>query len=286
MSRPVWEDLISLNSESRILSEHIGPVSQYLNLDDTSVDWGRSELSVDVATSRDQSPLPRTEDREGYYGDNHFNYWASGLRDVMQITQWLHENSIKIESFMDLGCATARVLRHLHHQRFGYELFGCDINRKHVDWVSSNLPKEITVFQNTSIPHLPLPDESLDFISAFSVFTHIECFDTSWLMELRRVLRKGGIAWLTIHSERVWRELEPDWPLYNALDNHPDFAGQGRSSRLPDDRVAYRWQAERSYTSNVFYSTKYIESHWGRILTLVDTIVAKPRYQDIVILQK
>ena len=39
------------------------------------------------------------------------------------------------------------------------------------------------VFQNHSIPTLPLPDASIDLITAFSVFTHMEGMETAWLME-------------------------------------------------------------------------------------------------------
>jgi hypothetical protein len=50
-------------------------------------------------------------------------------------------------------------------------------------------------------------------ISAYSVFTHIEAMETTWLMELRRVLRKGGIAWITVHTEGTLADMTPDWPL-------------------------------------------------------------------------
>ncbi len=64
----------------------------------------------------------------------------------------------------------------------------CDINRRHVDWCNLHLPRSIRVFQNTSLPLIPLPEGAVDLVSAFSVFSHIEAFDTTWLMEIRRVL--------------------------------------------------------------------------------------------------
>jgi ubiquinone/menaquinone biosynthesis C-methylase UbiE len=117
------------------------------------------------------------------------------------------------------------------------------------------------VAQITSIPHLPFEDNTFNLVSAFSVFTHIEAFETAWLMELKRILKPGGLAWITIHSENTWREMEPGWPLYDALARHPDFERylQGRDA-LPRERLIFRQSLNRSYSSNVFYTTDYTKS--------------------------
>jgi len=99
---------------------------------------------------------------------------------------------VDVRSYLDFGCATGRVIRHFGAAEPQIKTYGCDINRMHVDWCAKYLPENITVFQNHSIPTLSLPDNSIDMVSAFSVFTHIEAFETSWLMELRRILRPGG----------------------------------------------------------------------------------------------
>jgi SAM-dependent methyltransferase len=217
MQTNVWEDFISLNSTADYAAGKTHePVKSYVEQADGSVVWDASRLPVEVAVSRDTAPLPLTEHREGYYGPNHYNYWASGLRDWFQILEWCEANDHKINSVLDMGCASGRLLRHLHYQSDVRDVIGCDINRAHVDWVGRHLPREVRVFQNSSIPTLPLPDASLDIVTAFSVMTHIETFDSTWLMELCRVLRPGGIAWLTFHGDRTWRELEPSWPLYGA----------------------------------------------------------------------
>lgn len=187
-----------------------------------------------------------------------------------------------------MGCASGRFIRHARaHSRVGFKkVFGCDINRAHVDWVSHHLPADITVFQNTSIPILSLPDNSIDVVTAFSVFTHIECFDNTWLMEIRRVLKSGGVAWLTIHGERTWRDIAPSWPLYNALVSHPDYASCRASKDLPEERLVFRWHSDRSYSANVFYSEEYIRKVWGRVLTVREFFPALPFFQDVVVLQK
>ena len=211
-----WEDMISLNSRTKTTGEPLGPPREYLGQDIGEVAWDRRRIPIDQALATDTSPLPTVEQREGYYGPNHFNYWASGLRDYCQLLEWLEPNGVPRGTLLDIGCATGRLIRHAHaHTQTSFgEVIGCDINRAHVDWIGRYLPLTIKAFQNTSVPVLPLPDASVDVVTAFSVFTHIECFDTTWLMELRRILRHGGVAWLTIHGERTWRDIGPTWPLY------------------------------------------------------------------------
>ena len=286
MSDSVWEDFIALNSTAELNTRVLGPVSDYLALRDRSVLWDETKIPLMAAAAKDHSPLPLEEDREGYYGANHFNYWASGLRDWLQIMEWLEQHHITVTSALDIGCASGRLVRHWQAQTDMQQVIGCDINRLHVDWVSRYLPESIMVFQNSSLPTLPLADESLDLITAFSVFTHVESFDTTWLMELRRVLRPDGIAWLTVHSDRTWHEMAPDWPLYQALKKNQEFKMIRELPELPQDRTIIRWQKERSYSANVFYRESYLRRVWSRILKFEDIFPGLPNYQDIVVLRK
>jgi SAM-dependent methyltransferase len=285
MTDKIWEDLISLNSADEMFTEHIGPASKYVAQDDGTVSWDRTRIPLDVAVARDESPLPSTEAREGYYGPNHFNFWASGLRDYCEIADWAEKNDIKIGTYLDIGAASGRVARAFNAQG-GIKTIACDINRRHVDWMAANLPPSITAFQNSSIPALPLSDNSVDFVTAFSVFTHIEAFDTTWLMELRRILRPGGVAWLTIHGDRTWRELRPEWPLYAPLNAHKGYQQDRIHPELPRPRTVYRWHTDRSYTANVFYTYDYIRTVWGQIIDVVEIRSCLPPYQDAVILRK
>jgi SAM-dependent methyltransferase len=281
-----WEDMISINARTEVPDKVLGPVRDYIGQNGGDIQWDYGRISLESAMEGDTAPLPATEQREGYYGLNHFNYWASGMRDACQIAEWLDARHIARGTFFDFGCATGRVLRHIGAAAGFDEIMGCDINRAHVDWIGQHLPPSIKVFQNTSIPSLPLADASVDVVTAFSVFTHIETFDTTWLMELRRILRPGGIAWLTIHGNRTWRDIMPTWPLYTPLTTHPDYAKYSAYRDLPEDRLVFRWAGERSYSANVFYKEAYIRQRWGRILAFKDIFPAIPLFQDIVVLQK
>jgi SAM-dependent methyltransferase len=284
----VWEDFISLESQAGYdPSAGIGPASKYVGQDDGTVQWDRAQLPLDVAISQDRDPLPSTEDREGYYGANHFNYWASGIADLFEIRSWMTEHDAPLARYLDLGCATGRVAR-AFAAHTDATVLGCDINRKHVDWINARLSHGVVAFQNTSLPSLPLEDRSLDLVTAFSVFTHIESFDTAWLMEIRRVLCLGGIAWITFHGERTWDELQPNWPLYAGLKGHPSFMSDrnAHGKQLPPGRTIYRRADDRSYSANVFYDYDYVRTVWGSLLELVEVRPAIPAFQEVAVLRR
>ncbi|MCV0396081.1 MAG: class I SAM-dependent methyltransferase [Rhizobiaceae bacterium] len=282
-----WEDLIALNNFVDPALDVLGPARQYKAGDTNPIDWDkRLGDMIEPALQRDTYPLPMTKDREGYYGDNHYSYWASGLQDYKNITECCARLGVDLRSYLDFGCATGRVIRHFAVNSPEVEVLGCDINRAHVEWVAQHLPASIKVFQNHSVPALPLPDNSLDFFSAYSVFTHIEAFETSWLMEMRRILRPGGLAWVTLHTEHTWEEMTETWPLYRGLRNHPDFDKSTPRPPLERDRTIFRWKTDASYSSNVFYKMKYIRKVWGRFFEIAEFHRRFPNFQDVVILRK
>jgi SAM-dependent methyltransferase len=236
---------------------------------------------------RDTYPLPATDDREGYYGPDHFSYWASGLADTRSLLAAAQALGLSADAYLDLGCASGRVLRHMALERPNCHAIGCDINRLHVEWCNAHLPRNCKVFQNHSVPSLPLPDDGLDIISAFSVFTHIEALETAWLMEIRRILRPGGLAWITVHTEHTLTEMTEAWPLWKPTFEHPESGRLLDSQRrFAGDRLVLRWQTNRSYSSNVFYKLDYLKAHWGRMFEIVEVRRRFPNFQDVLVLRK
>jgi SAM-dependent methyltransferase len=285
MQPHTWEDLISLHSRDVPKFSILNSAAHYRAIDQHT-DWTKENLDIDSALAKDTFPLPAVEDREGYYGPHHFSYWASGLRDMRNLLACCARLGVRPKDYYDLGCASGRVVRHFAVNEPDVRIFASDINRRHVEWILQFLPESIIAFQNHSIPTTPLPDNSVDLISAFSVFTHIEAFEAAWLMELRRILRPGGLAWVTVHTEKTWEEMTPDWPLYKGLQNHPEFKALQSGKPLPGERVVFRWKADASYSSNVFYSIDYIRKVWSRYFEIAEFHRRLPVFQDVVVLRK
>jgi len=281
-----WEDFIVLNSGVDKHFEVLPKAADHMATD-TRLSWW-TKLDYAAALARDTWPLPKTEDREGYYGSDHFSYWASGLLDARMLIDTAREMQVPLGTYLDLGCASGRVTRHTALEVQEMKTYGCDINRLHVEWCNRFLPPQVTTFQNTSIPSLPMESNSVDIVSAYSVFTHIEAMETSWLMELRRILRPGGIAWITLHTEGTLKDMTPDWPLWSPVMKHPKAASlfDTEARTFEGERLVLRWLSGRSYSSNVFYKEAYVRSHWGRIMEVADFRRRHPSFQDVVILRK
>lgn len=281
-----WEDLITLNSRIEPDFEVLEPAAAHYAATRRKDRW--EDLDFREAMARDTLPLPVTADREGYNGADHFGYWAGGLRNARWLIETAREQGVELRQTLDFGCASGRVIRHLAFELPDAKILGCDINRLHVEWCNRYLPANCRVFQNHSIPCLPLPDGSVDLVSAFSVFTHIEALETAWLMELRRVLRPGGLAWITVHSDVTLRDMTPKWPLWKPVTSHPDYRRLVTGDReFESDRLVLRWHRHRSYSSNVFYRLAYIERNWSRLMEIVHI---SPRhlgdFQDVVLLRR
>jgi SAM-dependent methyltransferase len=283
----VWEDFISLNNSRDKQFQVLGRAADYLDTDSRKDWWNK----LDYARSLDQDswPLPDVDDREGYYGPDHFSYWASGLQDAKMLLEAANSMGIqKPHQYLDIGCASGRVTRHTALLVPAMKTLGCDINRWHVEWCNRYLTSSICTFQNFSVPILPIESNTVDIVSAFSVFTHIEALETAWLMEIKRILRPGGIAWVTVHTEGTLADMTPDWPLWRPVMDFPDagklFDTEART--FPGDRLVLRWLSDRSYSSNIFYKEDYLRTTWSRIMSIKEIRRRCPSFQDVVLFQK
>jgi len=109
----------------------------------------------------------------------------------------------KAGRIVDWGCGCARISRHFPRD-VRDKVVGFDIDPVNIDWCRENIPG-IRFEQCAVDPPLRLADDSVDCLFAHSVLTHLdEEHQNSWLTEIRRVLRPGGVAFLTVLAELSW----------------------------------------------------------------------------------
>ena len=120
------------------------------------------------------------------------------------------------------------------------------------------------MFLNNSLPSLPLPDNYFDFITGYPVFTHINETETAWLLELRRILRVGGIAYLSIHDSETWKDMSES--LRSTVARcRPDIVDK---VGLPVGKTVATFREDDPYNCNVFHSHSYIHQNWGRFFKI------------------
>lgn len=254
---------------------------------------------LDWHMARDPYPLPILEDRELYGGDRHVQWWCYSLVNFMQIYKLysrLSSNAAKDElTYFEIGCASGRVLRHALLQRpVPMKVVGCDTNARHVEWMRRFLPENGLIFQNTTLPSLPLPDKSVDIAVGLSVFTHIDDLEFGWLMELRRIMKPGALAFLTVISDLMWERIGNDpeyaWILENnILNKHPmpcKLPATDFKKPMPEERMVFWSPDVPIYNTDVYHHSDYLRREWGRFFTVVGIYPAYLDSQDLVVLQK
>lgn len=143
------------------------------------------------------------------------------------------------KALLDFGCGAGRFLRQIFDWAEVAEIHGCDLDQPMVEWAKDNLCPPIAGIElNGFDPPLPYPDDHFDVVTAFSVFTHLGTNWAEWLLEVRRVLKPGGILIASILDQScaqtltevpyeedavgmsIWAYANPTIPYVNVLHSH------------------------------------------------------------------
>ena len=241
--------------------------------------------TIEARLDRDTMPIPSAQNREGYYGDRHFEYWLSGLSDYLKIKATCGAVDWAGASLLDFGGATGRVARHFYAQDDLAEIMICDININNVDWVLEYLPSGVAAFKNSAEPPLPIPDDYFDVVAAFSVFTHISEYELGWLYELRRILKPNGILYTTVHNDDTWAMLPSTW-LFDVFMQSEDFRSTYRPGCNLTERLVFEYSSESAYNCNTFHPNAYLHRVWSRVFTILDIRPVCHHHQSAVVLRK
>jgi SAM-dependent methyltransferase len=162
------------------------------------------------------------------------------------------------KSVLDFGCGSGRLLRWLlPHVDAGATLTGCDIHEPSVRWLREQYPSAVRLYASDVEPPLPEPDGTFDLVCAISVFTHVTGW-ADWLLELRRVLKPGGLLVASVLGRASWENGEA------AARGAP--WDEERTGILVED---YGARFEAGYGPAVFVSEWWLREHWGRALEIV-----------------
>ncbi len=153
------------------------------------------------SAGHDSLPLPPPDLLVRVVGNSDAEMFLdSGERTAQVISACAARHGLPISQagrLLDFGCGCGRVARHWHAFPDA-RIAGVDSDAKLVEWVRTNLPF-MDVALNTLAPPLAYPDQTFGLVYAISVFTHMtEELAISWIDELRRVLRPGGLLMFSV----------------------------------------------------------------------------------------
>lgn len=287
---PAFEDKLPFYDRRRELSHTAGLARQSGNKE---VKFEHLSTLLSDATTRelidtDDMPLPAAEDREGYFEDRHLEYWLSGYYDSRMLFDSFQALGFSGRArCLDFGGCSGRVARHLARIP-NLETWLCDINAIYIDWLDKFATRDIRAFQNRPCPTLPFESNELDFICAFSVFTHIAEGELHWLLELRRIIRPGGGLYITLLDDTSWEVARSQKWLLDSLARGTEDERLRRDipGDIPSERYILRYSANDTYNCNVFYKRSFLEKKWARYFRASRFIPQGHAYQTCLILQK
>jgi SAM-dependent methyltransferase len=142
--------------------------------------------------------------QESFYGEYSEveirHWWFAGRRRILiaELERNPPVGPAGTAEILDLGCGTGGMLEPL--RRFG-AVRGLDADERAVAFCRARGEKRVELLESD---RLPLPDDSIDLVTAFDVLEHIED-DRGMVAEIGRVLRPGGSLLVTVPAYRwLW----------------------------------------------------------------------------------
>ncbi|TVQ85314.1 MAG: class I SAM-dependent methyltransferase [Chromatiaceae bacterium] len=187
-----------------------------------------------------------------------------------------------IAQFLDFGCGWGRYTRLFLRDVPQNGLYGADPNPYAIRTCREHIPYACFALTSTR-PPLPFRDQYFDVVIAYSVFSHLsEINAATWIYELSRVLKPGGLLIGTTHA--VWlldlvsklqdgsEPLSSRWHERLAA-SWPDVA----DARAQYERGEFVFPITGEYEDldgygDAIVPEKYVREVWGKYLEVVEYV--------------
>jgi SAM-dependent methyltransferase len=250
------------------------------------------------AQSRDRGAIPPGAIRARSGSPRLRSYMRGGQAAASQVAEGIERagrSAGDVESLLDFGCGSGRVVRHLAGHLPNARLHGSDVDADAIAWGQAHLPG-IDFAVNQFRPPLPFGDGAFDVVYSISVFTHLnEPYQDEWLAEIARVLEPGGLALLTVHGEYAFNEFKSGRYVSNTKScaERVQVHGSLQSEGFIYEPYEITGWNDRDFPGIddtfglTFHSRHYVQQHWGQTFEILDVL---PRHitgwQDLVLARK
>jgi SAM-dependent methyltransferase len=184
---------------------------------------------------------------------------------------------------LDWGCGALRIGRFFADDpRFKFT--GADVDRVNIDWCRQTFPGRGSFALIAPCEKTPFPDGSFDVIYGISIFTHLNReSERFWLAELRRLLKPGGLAVMTIHGEiAFFKSVNDPWTFRTLIDE--GFYDYGA---CPDLDVDGKKTISEALYRNVFHTRPHLQKVWGEYFEIRKIIPGRSTaHQDYVVMTR
>jgi SAM-dependent methyltransferase len=156
-------------------------------------------------------------------------------------------------SVLDFACGAGRVLRHLITAHPDTDWWCCDIHEPSIAWLQGAAGSTLHAIASAPEPPLPIDNDRLGLVYGISAFTHLGWDWASWLAEMHRILKPGGLLMMSLLGPNL-QQIMLGAPL---ADDELGLLVCGHGNR-PENNGA-----------TVFHSEWWVRAHWGRAFEIV-----------------
>jgi ubiquinone/menaquinone biosynthesis C-methylase UbiE len=192
----------------------VAPLILFGGLDDETWRWAHVEGRERCPFLQHYLPsLPDESLQEVFVGSSGANALTGGFQ-CYELIKRQHEKHagplLPSSRILDFGCGWGRVIRYFLKDVEPDNLIGVDKNQQAIALCTST--NRWCRFERCDVlPPTGLDAESFDLVYAWSVFSHLpEEAHLRWLEEFERLLKPGGIAFITTFSRDVLERCS-DW---------------------------------------------------------------------------
>ena len=229
---------------------------------------------------------------------------ANGADFYMALSEAAPKPLSEFRSILDFGCGRlARMFKGHPHR-----VEGCDIDRRHVDWINDSLDFMRAKVSSVK-PPIPYADNEFEAVISISIFTHLnEQSQDEFPRELCRVTTPGGRLFLTVHGERALARAVNELAIRAMLDVPDDRFAAARAAFVSGEHAVIlqfghlttMHREKQSLLQKLrgkvieepfeygitFIPESYIHKHWGQWFKVLDYRVgALHDFQDIVVVE-
>jgi SAM-dependent methyltransferase len=193
-----------------------------------------------------------------------------GISLIEQMKVYLR-GSLKDKKILDFGCGIGRAFLPLTFDA-GLSIVGCDIDATAVSYLKKVVPNNNLVVNKFS-PPLTFEDNFFDAVYSISIWTHLSIhMQFLWLEEIRRILKPGGIALISVAGHNslrlrhqrgmaMWQDINAKnlvnngaiYKEYLSLNTHPE--------KFPGVKASY---------GSCLHDPEYIRQKWSNYFNVLE----------------
>ncbi|MBK8974433.1 MAG: class I SAM-dependent methyltransferase [Planctomycetes bacterium] len=222
----------------------------------------------------------------GCAGGGLAHWLTSGLDDFEKLGEIVSTYGTKpfdrLDSVLDFGCGSGRVLRWFRAALPGACRFGIEVYEPGLRWCREQLGGEYVL--TDGMPPVDLPDDSVDLVCAYSVFTHLDLAkNLAWLRELARICKSDGLLVLTTIGAYTLFVVQRSVDHQNLLAMPQELARDhlrrlAREPFLYHDKPADPRPGWGQGCPVAFFGEPFVRDAWGPVVEVLGHL---PAVQDL-----